>query len=82
MTYYSEFVRYSPIFDTVTARISMVDSHNQEFFVLVPGYGEKGYSERRDEALEVISEAIARGLQPGQVIWRPTQQTLQHAGSY
>lgn len=64
---YSEHAFYSPILDCTAVRISMCDSHSREFFVILPDYGERGYSQRRFEALEILSEAIARGLEPGEV---------------
>jgi hypothetical protein len=51
------------------SRISMADEHGQEYFAVIP-YGEgAGWVKRKRQAIEVIQEAIAMELPPGEITW-------------
>lgn len=65
--HFTEYEYYSPILDDDVCRISVADEHGQEFFAIV-GVNGKGYRQRRDEAIDVILQAIQQGCAPGQVI--------------
>lgn len=79
MPNYTEFTQWSVIHDSMIARVSMTDNHGREFFAILPDYGERGYKERKAEALDALAYAIESGMQPGEVRWQPTQQTRQLA---
>lgn len=70
MRRYGIFRFYSVELGEPAARLSMVNDHDQEFWVIVPTMG-KGWRQRRDEALDTIDAAIESGEEPGEVaIWR------------
>jgi predicted RNase H-like HicB family nuclease len=64
---YSEFRFYSPLLDSDAARVSMTNSRNEEFFMIVPYASAVSFRAKRDEALEAIEEAITLGLDAGEV---------------
>lgn len=63
-----EFRSYSPVLDTEVIRLSVADERGGEFFVVLP-CPSQGRSLRKAKlaALENIHEAIAIGLEPGEV---------------
>lgn len=71
MTTYQEIRAYSPQFDCTTARISMADANNQEFFMLVPQRDARCRRAERYAAIEAIQEAMGMGLVPGEVRMAP-----------
>lgn len=64
---YHEYRYYSPLHDTEMVRLSVFDSRDAEFFMLIPASTPRRYRERRTEALEAIDYAIEHGMEPGQV---------------
>lgn len=68
MTGYSQYDYWSPILGANAARLSMFNAQGQEFFMIieVPD-STKQLRAAREDALDAISEAIALGLQPGEV---------------
>ena len=68
MSTYQEFKSYSPFYDAVMARISMTDERGSEYFVLIPTKSGKAYRAAKAEALEMIGEAMAQDLEPGEVM--------------
>lgn len=65
---YHEFVSYSPVHDCEVCRLSVFDSRGGEFYVIIPRENGRRWRERRAKALDDIDYAIARGMEPGQVI--------------
>jgi hypothetical protein len=63
---FSEFEYYSPIHDANVARVSVADNNGREFWMIVER-DEKGYRERRHEAIDACAEAIEAGCAPGEV---------------
>ena len=58
---------YDPAIDGEMLRISMANARGHEFFKRVPFPGAREYKRVRDEALDAIEAAIARGDDPGEV---------------
>lgn len=58
---------YDPYIDGVMLRISMANERGDEYFKRVPFPGAKEYKRARDEALDEIEEAMARGDDPGEL---------------
>lgn len=48
-------------------RLSMVDAHGGEFWRVIPRESGAAYREARDAALDEIEDAIAAGVEPGEV---------------
>lgn len=65
---YSEFRFFDVINDRESLRVSMPNAQGSEFFVVIPADDGKKLRQRRDEALDMIEEAIRRGLEPGEVV--------------
>lgn len=65
---FTDWRYYCYINDRPMARISMVNSHGHELFMIIPDEGGKKYREARAEALEQIEHAVARGQAPGEVM--------------
>jgi len=55
------------LYDAVMARISMTDERGSEYFALIPAKSGKAYRTAKAEALEMIGEAMAKGVEPGEV---------------
>lgn len=70
---YQQLRSYSPLHDCDVVRVSMTDERNQELFMLVPDRGERRRPWRvlRAAALDAIGEALAEGLDPGEVRVQP-----------
>ncbi len=66
MTTFSEFEYYSVLHDANVARVSIIDPHGAEFFMIVER-DEKGYRDRRNDAIDACVEAIEAGCAPGEV---------------
>lgn len=67
MTGYREYRFYSPMHDSIAARLSMVDERNGEFWRVVPITSPRTYRKERELALDAIEEAIDMGAEPGEV---------------
>lgn len=68
--HYSEFTTWSPTFGAEVVRLSMVNALGEEYFsLLVAGEGRE-WRTRKAEALDVLSEAIEAGMEPGEYRWR------------
>jgi hypothetical protein len=78
MPRYNQFISYSPMHDCRVARISMVfppsppgappdRREGAEYFAFPAEPEGRVYRERWQKALEAIEDAIARGLDPGEV---------------
>ena len=65
---YHEFHHYSVIHDCDAVRLSVFDPQGSEFYMILPIDTAAGYRRTRQDALEIISEAIAMHLDPGEVI--------------
>lgn len=65
---YSEFRFFDVINDRESLRVSMPNSHGAEFWVIIPADDGKKLRQRRDDALDMIEEAIRCGLEPGEVV--------------
>lgn len=63
---YAEYRHWSIVQDCDVVRLSIFDAHGQEFHMTIPR-DEPRFATRRIEALEMISEAMAQGCEPGQV---------------
>ena len=61
----AEYRFWSVLDDCEMARVSVFE-RGREFFAMVTGGA--GYRGRRDAAVEMIGEAIAAGLEPGEVL--------------
>jgi len=64
---FSEFSFYSPIKDCECVRLSVFDSHGQEFFMILERPEGKLWREERNRALDDIALAIKSGCRPGEV---------------
>lgn len=63
-----EYRAYSPVLDMDVIRLSVADEKGGEFFALIPCTKQgKSLREAKAAALENIYEAIAIGLDPGEV---------------
>lgn len=58
---------YCPLRDADVVRLSVFNAHGHEFWTVI-AEGGRDYRKRRQEALELITEARDRGLEPGRVI--------------
>lgn len=67
MPAFSEYRFYSPTVDAEVVRISMSDAQGGEYFMIIKAADGRRYRERRDEVIELIQQAIAQKLQPGEV---------------
>ncbi len=67
MSVYSEYRHWSPTLGCDAVRLSMVDERGGEFYRIIPVVSGRGWRAARDEALEVIEDAIIRGAEPGEV---------------
>lgn len=66
---YSEFRHWSIVADQELIRLSMTNGRTQgEYFTFIKADDGKKLRERRDEALELIEQAISQGCEPGEVI--------------
>ena len=72
MTGFTEYRYWSPVLGCDASRLSVFDQHGAEYWSIIerPSMG-KRYRESRQEALELIVEAIERGQEPGEV-WQTT----------
>ena len=67
MSVYSQTTAYSPVLDCKATRLSMVRPDGQELFMIVPRTKGRSWRKDRDEALELIQQAIDEGCEPGEV---------------
>ena len=65
---FSEYRHWSIALDCEAVRLSAFDARDQEYWMLLPVIGAKGYRKARAEALEYLAEAMHLGLDPGEVI--------------
>jgi hypothetical protein len=59
---------YSPVAGGVVTRVSIFDAHGQEFFCVFPRDTPKVWRKAREDAVEMITEAMRAGCEPGQVV--------------
>jgi hypothetical protein len=68
MSSYRAWRFWSPTLGVEAVRLSMVDEHGAEFYMIVPAdRGAREWRQERDRALDVIADAIDAGAQPGEV---------------
>lgn len=66
---YREWVHWNVTLGEKAVRLSVADHLGREYFIISPYASPDGrrWRERRDEALDVIAEAIGAGNEPGEV---------------
>ena len=67
---YQQLISWSPMFGGECARVSIVDEHGGEYYALLPFTEGRAFNTLRARALEALSEAVASGLEPGEIRWR------------
>lgn len=74
-TTYTQYRSWSPVLGCNAVRVAMRDAKGGEFFAVVPQDGSARVNrEMKNNALEQITVAIARGMQPGEVNVIPLPQ--------
>jgi hypothetical protein len=65
---YQEFRIWSPVFDCEVVRLSLANRLGREFFMLLKdNAGARVYRAKRRAALQLLTEAIEAGRDPGQI---------------
>lgn len=73
MSTYTQYKYWSIIEGCNVMRLSMRNDRGDEYFSIVPcGSSGKAARQARENALDVISDAIERGDEPGQVMMKET----------